>query len=87
MIGLLPLVHRKAGRWLVVQAGIALRSVADCERIRDWSVVTTVVRRGYSSFGKIDCLLDGKKASTHVDHAFHVRSRGQILAQLRARAH
>ena len=87
MIGLLPLVHRKAGRWLVVQAGIALRSVADCERIRDWSVVTTVVRRGYSGFGKIDCLLDGKKASTHVGQASHVHSRERILVRQRAREH
>jgi hypothetical protein len=75
------------GRSLVVLADIALHSVADCERIHDWSVVTTVVRRDYSGFGKTDYLLVEKKASSHIDHAFLVHSREQILAQLRARAH
>jgi hypothetical protein len=87
VIGLRPLVHLTVERSLVVLAGIALHSVADCEKIRDWPVVTMVVRRGCSGFGKIDCLLVEKKASTHVGHAFRVHSREQILAQLRGRAH
>ena len=74
------------GRSLVGLAGIALHSVVDCERSRDWPVVTVVVRRGCSGFGKIDCLLVEKKASNHIDHSFHVHSREQILAQLKAPA-
>lgn len=74
------------GRSLVVQAGVSLHLVGDCEKTRDWSVVTMVVRRGYFGFGKIGCLLDGKRASTHIGHAFHVHSRGQTPAQQRAPA-
>ena len=76
-----------AGRSLVVLVGIALHSAVDCEKIRDWSVATMVVRRGCSGSGKIACLLVEKMALTHIDHAFHVHSREQTLAQLRARAH
>ena len=81
------MVHRLVGRSLVALAGIALRSLVDCEKIRGSSVVTMVVRRGCSGFGKIDYLLVEKKASTHIDHVSHVHSREQILAQLKARAH
>jgi hypothetical protein len=74
-------------RSLVVLAGIVLHWVADCERTRDWPVVTMVVRRGYSGFGKIDCLLVGRKALTHIGQAFRVHSREWILVRQRARAH
>lgn len=87
MIERLPLVGRTIERLLVVLADIALHSVADCEKTRDWSAVTVVVRRDYSGFGKTDYLLVEKKASTHIDHAFHVHSREQILVQLKAHAH
>ena len=74
------------GRSLVGLVGIALHSVVDCERIRDCPVVTVVVRRGWSGFEKIGCLLAETKASIHIDHSFHVHSREQILAQLKAPA-
>ena len=70
-------------RSLVVLAGIVLHWVADCERTRDWLVLTMAVHRCYSDFEKIGCLLVVKKVAIRIEHAFRVHSRGPILVQLR----